>query len=439
MRLTARSRWLLPAAGAVVVAVVVGLVVATRGGGQSSWAALPLRAAGEVALPGDSSRFDYASLDAERGLLFVAHLGASEVIEVDVHAHRAVRTISGLSQVHGVLVVPALRRVFATATGANRMVALDEDTGTVVGQAPTGEYPDGLAYDPRRNAVWTTNESEGSETVIDAATSAVRGTVPLGGEVGNVAYDPASDRMLVDVQGRDDLAVIDPAGFMVERRVALPGCDHDHGLALDTSDRLAFVACDGNATLLTVDLNTWQVLGTSPVGQDPDVLAYDAAARRLYVAAESGTVTVLDLHDRRLTVTGSGHLANEAHVIAVDTGRPARAGAVRAGAGVLPAPWDDRVRRPDCHRRLHATRPRRTPRLDRPPGLPRRRRPRPDHARPRSPCGWATCAAAPSARWRSRSPSSRLRSRSSSRSARCIPTTPGCWWCNPCSTASPRR
>jgi DNA-binding beta-propeller fold protein YncE len=128
-------------------------------------------------LPGDGSRFDYASLDADRGLLFLAHLGASEVIEVDVHAHRVVRTIGNLPQVHGVLVVPALHRVYATATGSNRMVSLNEDTGARLGQAATGSYADGLAYDPRRNAIWTTNETGGSETVIDATTGSVRGTV----------------------------------------------------------------------------------------------------------------------------------------------------------------------------------------------------------------------------------------------------------------------
>src|SRR6266498_353142 len=117
-----RSRWLLVGAGAVVVVLVVVLVVVRSGDGRPSSAALPLRSVGEVALPGDNSRFDYASLDADRGLLFVAHLGASEIIEIDVHAHRVVRTIPHLSQVHGVLVVPARHRVFAPAAGANTMV-----------------------------------------------------------------------------------------------------------------------------------------------------------------------------------------------------------------------------------------------------------------------------------------------------------------------------
>ncbi|KZM27991.1 hypothetical protein ST47_g866 [Ascochyta rabiei] len=92
-------------------------------------------------------------------------------VEVDVHARQVVRTISNLSQVHGVLVVPDLRRVYVTATGENRLVILDEDTGAVIGQAPTGDYPDGIAYDPTRGAVWTTNETGGTETVVDAVTA----------------------------------------------------------------------------------------------------------------------------------------------------------------------------------------------------------------------------------------------------------------------------
>ena len=311
-----RYRWWIPA-GAVVVTAVLAAVTLTRGS-SAPRAPLPLRPAGEVALPGDSSRFDYASLDPGRGLLFIAHLGASEINEVDLHTHQVVRTIPNVTDVHGVLVVPALHRLYATATGDNQVLSLDEDTGTVLTRAPTGAYPDGMAYDPRRGAIWTTNETGGTETVTDAATGNVRGGLDLGGEAGNVAYDPTSDRILVAVPGRGDLAVIDPATLAVTRRVPLPGCDHDHGLALDPAAQLAFVACDANATLLTVDLTNGLVTGTTRVGDTPDVLAYDQTAHRLYVAAESGTVTVAELRDHQLAVTGSDHLADKAHVVAVD-------------------------------------------------------------------------------------------------------------------------
>ena len=145
--------WLL--AGVAVTAALAGCSTSTQSG------ELPLRQVSETALTGGPVRFDYTALDVGRGRLFIAHMGASELIDVDVHAHAVVRTLPDLPDVHGVIVVPDKHRVYATATGSNQLVAIDEDSGAVVFRAPTDTYPDGLAYDPIRRTVWTTNESCG--------------------------------------------------------------------------------------------------------------------------------------------------------------------------------------------------------------------------------------------------------------------------------------
>ena len=129
--------------------------------------------------------------------------------------------------------------------------------------------------------------------------------------------------MLVDVQSRNQLAVINPATRAVIRRVPLPGCEEDHGLALDTQARLAFIACDINSALLTVDMTTWRVTRAAVVGVEPDVVAFDGHADRLFVASESGWVTVFQLRGRRLHGIYSNYLGDDAHAVAVDpaTGR----------------------------------------------------------------------------------------------------------------------
>jgi DNA-binding beta-propeller fold protein YncE len=263
-------------------------------------------------------RFDYAALDAKRGLLFIAHMGASELVEVDVHAHAVVRTLGDLPDVHGVIVVPDKRHIYATATGRNQLVAVDEDSGAVLFSAPTDDYPDGLAYDPARNRVWTTNERAGSETVVDADTGRVVGTVPLGGEVGNVVYDSSADRMVVAVQGRGELAVIDPASFVVTERIPTPECESPHGQALDVAGRAMFVGCEGNASMATVDLAGRRVVDHHSVGETPDVLVYDPGARRVYVAAESGWVSIFDHRQGNTDLLGSAQLADGAHSLALD-------------------------------------------------------------------------------------------------------------------------
>jgi DNA-binding beta-propeller fold protein YncE len=245
-------------------------------------------------------------------------MGAGELIDVDVRTHMVVRTVADLPDVHGVIVVPDKQRVFATATGNNQLVAIDEETGRVVFRAPTDIYPDGLAYDPIRRTVWTTNESAGTETLIDADTGVVRATVPLGGEVGNVLYDSLIDQMVVAVQGRNELAVIDPASHAATQRISTPGCDHPHGQALDVVNQVMFVGCEGNATMVTVDLSKKAVIDRHQVGETPDVLAYDPGARRVYVAAESGWVSIFDHDHGHLTTRGSARLADGAHSLALD-------------------------------------------------------------------------------------------------------------------------
>jgi hypothetical protein len=49
-----------------------------------------------------------------------------------------------------------------------------------------------------------------------------------------------------------------------------------------------------------------------------DVLAYDADANRIYVAAESGWVSILDHTHGHLIMQGSAHLADGAHTLALD-------------------------------------------------------------------------------------------------------------------------
>jgi DNA-binding beta-propeller fold protein YncE len=302
--------WLL--AGVAVTAALAGCSTSPQSG------ELPLRQVSETPLSGGPVRFDYTALDVGRGRLFIAHMGASELIDVDVRAHAVVRTLPDLAYVHGVIVVPDKHRVYATATGSNQVVAIDEDSGAVVFRAPTDTYPDGLAYDPIRRTVWTTNESAGTETVIDADTGAVRATVPPGGEVGNVVYDTFLDQMVVAVQGRNDLAVVDPVSFTVTERIPTPGCDHPHGQALDVTDQVMFVGCEANATMVTVDLANRNVIDHHGVGETPDVLAYDPGANRVYVAAESGWVSIFDHAQGRLTLRGSAYLADGAHSLALD-------------------------------------------------------------------------------------------------------------------------
>jgi DNA-binding beta-propeller fold protein YncE len=124
--------------------------------------------------------------------------------------------------------------------------------------------------------------------------------------------------MLAAVRPPDELAAFEPDTGAVTGRIPLPGCHGAHGVYVDPPSRRAFVACEDNARLAVVDLAVHHQLSVQKVGSDPDVLAFDAGLGRLYVAAESGVVTVFAVDGRGVRTLGQGHLAARAHSVAVD-------------------------------------------------------------------------------------------------------------------------
>jgi DNA-binding beta-propeller fold protein YncE len=281
-------------------------------------AGLPLQPVADIPLGGNTTRLDYLSVDADRHLLFIAHLGDSAVIVFDTQARRVVARIANVSKVHGVLAIPQLHTIYASATGTNEVVAIDEDSWQITARVPAGVYPDGIAYAPDARKLYVSDEHGKTETVIDVDRNVRIATIPLGGEVGNSQYDPGSKHVFANVQTRGDLVEIDPATDKIVGRTALPGAKGNHGLLIDSGRRLAFVACEDNATLLVLDLRTKKVAASFRTGRDPDVLALDPGLGLLYVASESGIVALFGFEGGKVVRTGEALAGPDAHVVAVD-------------------------------------------------------------------------------------------------------------------------
>jgi YVTN family beta-propeller protein len=279
---------------------------------------LPLKLVADIELPGPTTRFDYQSYDPRTHLLFIAHLAAGTVVVFNTESNKVVAEIPGISQVHGVLAVPDLNSVYASATGTNEIVVIDEKSLKEVARIPGGVYPDGMTYAPEVHKLYVSDQAGKTETVIDTRTNKRITTISLGGEAGNSQYDPVSKHVFVNVQTRRELAEIDTRSDTVVARYPLPGAGRNHGLLIEPSQRLAFIACEDNAKLLVVDMKSMKVVLSQSVGEDPDVLAFDAALHLLYVASESGVVSIFKEQERALKKIAEGLLADKAHSVAVD-------------------------------------------------------------------------------------------------------------------------
>ncbi len=283
--------------------------VTAQGGGP--------RVVRDIPLPGPANRFDYQSIDSAARRLYINHMNAGELLVFDLDSGRVAHVVTGLPRATGVWAVPSHHAVYVSAAGNHEVAVVDDRTFRIAARVGGIAFPDGIAYDPVSDKVFVSDEAGGADVVIDAQTNTKRATIALGGEAGNTHYDASSRRILVAVQTRNQLVAIDPAIERIVARYDLPGSDHPHGFTLDEPDRLAFISCEGNATLLVVDLRTMRVRQTLRVGDDPDVLAWDGGLKRLYVSAESGVVTAFALAGDSLVPAGEYH-APHAHTVAVD-------------------------------------------------------------------------------------------------------------------------
>lgn len=288
----------------------------STGGEQAS---IPgYRVAKDLPLPGDTSRWDYQTYDGSAHRLYVAHLGASEIVVFDTQRERVVGVVRGVDQVHGLVLAPDLGRLFASATGRNEVDIIDISTLRVGPAVAAGDYPDGLAYVPGAGKVYVSNEHDSADTVIDARTGRRLGSIRIGGDIGNSQYDPGTGRVYVASGSDNQLVVVDPIRDAVVERDPLTGCAGAHGVLVDVPERgRVFVACEGNSRLVVLDLRSRRVTSAMDVGDGPDVLALDPSLHRLYVASESGVLAVFDV-GTQVRKLGTGNAGPNAHSVSVD-------------------------------------------------------------------------------------------------------------------------
>ena len=270
-----------------------------------------------IPLTGPANRFDYQSFDAASGRLYMNHMNAGTLIVFNADSGKVIAEVPDLRRATGVLAVPSHHAVYVSAAGSRELAILDDRTLKVTKRVGQIRFPDGIAYAPEADKLFVSDESGDADVVIDAATGDKRSTIALGGEAGNTHYDSVSHCILVAVQTKNQLVAIDPVTEQIVQRYELPGSDHPHGFVFDEPGRLAFVSNEGNALLQVLDLRTMKVIQTLKVGTGPDVLAWDAAWLRLYVATEGNVMSAYWLDGTTLRPLGEVH-APHAHTVAVD-------------------------------------------------------------------------------------------------------------------------
>ena len=278
---------------------------------SSSGPCLPLTRVADVDLPGNPVRFDYQDFDLAKRHLVIAHMNDASVVIVNLDGS-VVKVIPGIPTARGVVVADEVGRIFVTSS-PDRLVIIDNDSLQEVGRVQTGRAPDGVGWDPVHRVVAVSDQGDGAVSLIADAGTGARTQVPLGSETGNVVFDPGRAIFWITVVARsplNELVSVDPTTHAVTQRIPLPGCSGAHGLRIVPDGTSAFVACEDNDRLLRVSLDDAHAIAIGTTGAGPDVMSIDPDLGWIYVAAESGDLTVFDITRAGVNRVGRDHPGN---------------------------------------------------------------------------------------------------------------------------------
>ena len=288
---------------------------------------MALRRLGFVDLPPHTKDggFDHAAVHEPTGRIYVAHTANDAVDVIDVEAHRYVGSVPGLTAVAGALVAEP-DRVFTSNRGENTVgIFTTRDDAPQVDKIGVGLRPNGLAYDPGRARLLVAHVGDpavpGSRTVsvVDVRARKRLSDIAVAGRTRWTVYDPVADAFHVNIADPPQIVVVDAGDpVRVRRVVELPHAG-PHGLDIDAGRRRLFCACDAGV-LVEVDADSGQVIATEAIAGVPDVLFFNAALARVYVAiGDPGVIEVFDTRPlrRRETVTTEPG----AHTLSFDASR----------------------------------------------------------------------------------------------------------------------
>jgi DNA-binding beta-propeller fold protein YncE len=130
-------------------------------------------------------------------------------------------------------------------------------------------------------------EAQSSSALRQVAAIALPG---VDGRIDHLAFDPSTQRLFIAALGNNTVEVIDTLKNAHLR--SLTGFQEPQGAAF-VADRAAVAIANGDTgTLQLVDARTFETRWTIDIAGDADNVRYDAAAKRLYVAAAGGLYVV---------------------------------------------------------------------------------------------------------------------------------------------------
>lgn len=257
-----------------------------------------LKQIGAIDLHGPrGEHFDHLAMDYDDHYLLSAQTAAGILYVIDTRRNVVVAAIHGLPGITVPIYVPGMKKAYACDWGENKIAVVNLRTMKVEKRLRSSEKPNGGTYAKAFGKVYISDTLGRELQVIDARTDAPLKTLRFTSETGMAQYDDVAQKVWLNLRNANQIAEIDPQNDAVAARYRVAGCDFNHAMAIDAKNRRAFLLCVGNNVFTVFDLEKHRAIAHIPLPEGADDVKFDPMLRRIYVACESGAITVIEEED----------------------------------------------------------------------------------------------------------------------------------------------
>jgi hypothetical protein len=267
------------------IALVLTLTAVTPFLAQSSSA---YRITHTYMLGGDGS-WDYIVPDPPNHRLFIGR--QNRVMVVDEDSGTLLGEVTGIQGAHGTALADPTGHGFATSGNDQSVVMFDLKTFKVLGRIPAAEDADAIIYDSASNRVFTFNGDAHSSTVIDPRAGTLITNIPLGGKP-EYGASTGDGNVYANLTDTNEVVEIDAKSATVTRRWSTAPCKQPVAMGTDTAHHRLFSGCR-SGVLAVSDYQAGKVVATAAIGAGVDGTGFDGASGNVFASNADGTLTVI--------------------------------------------------------------------------------------------------------------------------------------------------
>lgn len=298
-----------------VVLAVMGLFLTAPGFGQANWQVTKTFHVG-----GDGG-WDYVTVDSEASRIFVTR--TTHTMAIDEETGKVLGDIPGQKVSHGVAVVPKLGRGFITdGGGSGAILVFDLKTYAVLGSLAAAPDADGIIYDAATDQVLAVSGDGGMlmtfKPSIDPKSGKIDPPIDLGGKPEFLAAD-GKGKVYINLEDKDLVAVVDLRTRKVLARWPVAPGGHPVGMALDAKTHRLFVGCRNPQKMIVMSADDGRVLAALPIGAGVDATKVDEGLA--FASCRDGSLTVAAQKAGSYEVAQTVQTANGARTMGIDAGR----------------------------------------------------------------------------------------------------------------------